>query len=462
MNLSEHIDPIEDYDDPDLIAWQIANAPTFPEYEPNDEEAYGRHLEIEAANQPVMTPGDEYELLMAADDYVDDVVSVALRQSREAAEEAMGSGEPWTQFLSTAGAEAVAPEMVVDWVFAAGLLVIAGQRGSGKTLTLLTQALSVAGVYNEHPTPSRIRRKVIYITEDVNQIRTIILGLRMDGKITASVEEVDEWLKLVPSKRLKPKKLKKLKQKYSGMIAPNLRVDGTYYNAPPLLVMDTLAACVQVDKIESNGEMSGAVSVVRETFRGMPVWLVTHISKADAKKMAKLDPDNMTAIGAQSLEGDVQGTAYIAIGSDKNRAVLLGKTRFESKQRRFKVVTHTVPMRLPNVLGEMEEFLIRYNEMTPEEPSASTVKDETTTTDESREVAKRAIIAFVASKPACSQAQIYKAVEGVGDGKKKKLLEELEREGMLVIKPASNGNGFEHTVAPQAMPSELINDNKES
>jgi hypothetical protein len=376
-----------------------------------------------------------------------------LALSEMAVEVAKASKKPWTNFQSTAGEQDVAPEMVVDWVFSAGLLVIAGQRGSGKTLTLVTQALAVAGVYNDHPTPSRIRRKVIYVTEDIGQIRTLISGLRKAGKITLPTGEVDKWFMLVESERKKPEDLAGLKNVFKDMVTPNQRIDGTYHDAKPLLVLDTLAANVEVKEISSNGEMSGAVSAVRETFRGMPVWLITHISKADAKRMSKLDGDNMTAIGAQSLEGDVQGTAYLAIDSRKGRALLLGKTRFEAKQRKFKVETHTVPMRLPNVLGEMEEFFVRYNEITPEAPVESVSDPDS---DAFKEMANK-VIQDLLKHPGSTKSASYNRVKGTKSVHTSAFnhLEETKR-----IFNDGTGSNTKYIVLSEAgeMPAELLND----
>ena len=131
MSFAEHFIPSDDYDDPEFVAQQIANAPTFPEFEENDEEAYGRHLEIEAANQPMISDAGEYDLMAGSDDLVADVLD-SLRESKHA----------WTNFDEDDDDYLVAPEMVIDDMIAVGRQTIAGRHGCGKSVTCASLAMT--------------------------------------------------------------------------------------------------------------------------------------------------------------------------------------------------------------------------------------------------------------------------------------------------------------------------------
>ena len=65
-----------------------------------------------------------------------------------------------------------APEFVLD-----------GQRGLGKTSVLLPMMMAVAGVI-DYPFKASIRRRVFYVTEDIEQARRIIAAIHKHGLIT--------------------------------------------------------------------------------------------------------------------------------------------------------------------------------------------------------------------------------------------------------------------------------------
>ena len=167
---------------------------------------------------------------------------------------------PFAKFIDGYTDTVEAPEMVVDDLWAAGTVCIAGERGLGKTSMLVPLALVPAGVVSDYPLQAKIRRKVVYVAEDVAQVRRIISAMRSTGLITASKQEFNQWFRLVEAKRLPPREIVKVVPDYEDLWTPNTKSDGSIYLAPPLVILDTTNATINLDNISDNAEVSSAVS----------------------------------------------------------------------------------------------------------------------------------------------------------------------------------------------------------
>ena len=115
---------------------------------------------------------------------------------------------------------------------------------------------------------------------------------------------------------------------YKSLKTPNRKLDGTIHYAEPLIVVDTYAANIIVDKLEDNTEHSKVHAMFRENFGDMPIWLVTHVVKKSAGRQSRNKIHELSAIGGQSLEADANGTAYIFEDS-KGLCLCIGKDRVE-------------------------------------------------------------------------------------------------------------------------------------
>ena len=68
---------------------------------------------------------------------------------------------PWCEFIPSCPDELKIVEFVLDDVIAAGTVVIAGERGLGKTSALVPLMASVAGLSSTFPLRASIERNVI-------------------------------------------------------------------------------------------------------------------------------------------------------------------------------------------------------------------------------------------------------------------------------------------------------------
>ena len=214
-----------------------------------------------------------------------------------------------------------APEFVLDGVLAAGAVVFAGERGLGKTSVLLPMMMAVAGVI-DYPFKASIRRKVFYVTEDIEQARRIIAAMHGHGLITVGEQELQKMFRLCPAHRIPISEATLYPKVLVGDYESNERVDGSIHKAPPVVVLDTVNTTLQIDNLNDNSEVSQSISSLREAFGSIPLITVGHVPKAsrgDAKKAS--------FNGAGAWENDTQQTLYLVQESGQ-RYLVMGKTRF--------------------------------------------------------------------------------------------------------------------------------------
>ena len=219
---------------------------------------------------------------------------------------------------------AEAPEFVVDDVVTAGTVVVAGERGIGKTSALVPLMIAPTGLLSSYPLTASIRRKVVYIAEDAAQVRRIISAMRSAGMIATSKNEFNEWFRLVEAKRMPAHEIVKVVPFYDDLWTENKKVDGSIYLAPPVVVLDTTNATIDLDNISDNSEVSGAVATLRQRFGDICLLMVGHVSKA-----SRSDARQLSFVGAGSWEGDTQQSLYL-VSEDDQRYLVLGKKRFEA------------------------------------------------------------------------------------------------------------------------------------
>jgi hypothetical protein len=96
--------------------------------------------------------------------------------------------------------------------------------------------------------------------------------------------------------------------------------------AAPLVVLDTVAATLEIKDENSNSDVSRAIAGVRQAIEGASVWFVAHVAK---DSMNLQEARELTARGASAFESDVQGTAVLAVDPEvpNQRWLVLGKKR---------------------------------------------------------------------------------------------------------------------------------------
>ena len=226
-----------------------------------------------------------------------------------------------------------AQEFVLDGVLAAGAVVFAGERGLGKTSVLLPMMMAVARVI-DYPFKASIRRRVFYVTEDIEQARRIIAAMKQHGKITVDEQELQKMFQLCPAHRIPLAEAICYPKMLVGDYESNECLDGSIYKAPPVVVLDTVNTTLQIDNLNDNSEVSQFISSLREAFGSIPLITVGHVPKAsrgDAKKAS--------FNGAGAWENDTQQTLYL-VQEGGQRYLIMGKKRFVPDYVEYLIESH--------------------------------------------------------------------------------------------------------------------------
>jgi hypothetical protein len=105
-------------------------------------------------------------------------------------------------------------------------------------------------------------------------------------------------------------------EEYSGWTVDNLKADGTYYAALPLVVFDTANAVFDLENENDNAEVGRAMAHVKQSFAGFPVIIVAHAAKSNG--MA--ETDGLSPRGASAWTGDAQGVYTVFKDGDIEEA----------------------------------------------------------------------------------------------------------------------------------------------
>jgi RecA-family ATPase len=227
------------------------------------------------------------------------------------------------------------PNWVIDGFMADGLTLIAGAPGVGKTSAIVPLAMQVAGFYSHFSNISiKIRRKVIYLSEDTGQVQRIQYALqkrlkRIEADLPIEWPEIANWFKVVATKRSSASDIAKLAILAAKNVSQFPDITGQPVDINPLIVIDTASASFNVDSENDNAEIAKYISAIKEGLigRGYPVWVVTHTPKA----LKRADVRDFSARGAGAWEGDANCVAYLfqEEGLDE-RFLKLGKHRYQS------------------------------------------------------------------------------------------------------------------------------------
>ena len=227
------------------------------------------------------------------------------------------------------------PNWVIDGFMADGLTLIAGAPGVGKTSAIVPLAMQVAGFYSHFSNISiKIRRKVIYLSEDTGQVQRIQYALqkrlkRIEADLPIEWPEISEWFKVVATKRSSASDIAKLAILAAKNISQFPDITGQLVDIKPLIVIDTASASFNVDSENDNAEIAKYISAIKEGLiaRGYPVWVVTHTPKA----LKRADVRDFSARGAGAWEGDANCVAYLFQEEGlEERFLKLGKHRYQS------------------------------------------------------------------------------------------------------------------------------------
>lgn len=271
---------------------------------------------------------------------------------------------PLTVFADQ-GEALVPPDWVLPDLIAEGVVLFAGGHGVGKTTALLPLAMAAAGVHRkDYPLAPEHWRHVIYITEDVNQAKRIIAGYTHDLDWPAGSEMAErtrERVHLVEAHRSKPVYVAAVGHIYRDSFTRTVTttgLDGETYTTEllPLVVIDTLAASLEIENENDNSEASAAIATLKQRFAGLPVWIVGHTAKANLN-----NPDAITARGAGAFEADAHQVLYLVKDNkSEKRWLKRGKTRHESPWQELEIISYSKTAATTNRFGSVEDVTLRW------------------------------------------------------------------------------------------------------
>lgn len=264
----------------------------------------------------------EPDAVSVADDFPDDLATLTDENDTEKAALTLENFVGSTEF-------------VVDGFLPTGVGVIAGAWGAGKTINLIPLLATAA-----HVTPrdwtvghSELRRHVVFVGEDIGQIKSAIGALSMNPG-AAPLAEILKWVHFYPAKRLSPDAL-------AGRVK-KLADEFTYENdhgfaVRPVVVLDTANANCE---LESEND-SRAVGQMMSALKGakVPTIIVGHVAKA----ITRSEFAAHSFRGSGAFEADADFTAYLLHDeSTDDRYIGVHKVRFAPEFREVAFGTYSM------------------------------------------------------------------------------------------------------------------------
>ena len=255
-----------------------------------------------------------------------------------------------------------APRWVIPGFIGHGVTVIAGAHGVGKTTTLLPLAMLAAGLHEAgNPIAPQHWRHVVYIVEEREQAERIVSGLVRYGGLGLDWATVRERLHIVEARRLPPDYVAQV----GSLYRESFTREAAGVQVLPLVVIDTMAATLELDSENDNSEASAAMAALKQGFDGLPVWLVGHLSKSN---LGRSEAQGMTLRGAGAFEADANQVLYL-VKEGETRYLVRGKTRFEARWPELEVSSHYTDVTAKNEFGTLEPVRLRWATLAAPEQS---------------------------------------------------------------------------------------------
>ncbi len=273
---------------------------------------------------------------------------------------------PLARYVDLDG-EPMAPRFVIPGFIGHGLVIVAGTHGVGKTTALLPLAMVAAGLHGHgDPLAPKHWRHVVYIVEDAEQALRIVAGIVKFGGLGLDVATVRERLHIVEARRLVPSYVAEVATTYREHFAR--LVDGV--EVPPLVVMDTKSAVLEMEEENSNSEASAIVALLKQSFESLPVWMVGHVAKASRGEIAGL-----SLRGGSAFEADANQVLYL-VKEGEARFLVRGKTRFEAQWPELAIESKTAATVAPDEYGDPQPVVLRWGIASPPEQSRKEAQEQ--------------------------------------------------------------------------------------
>lgn len=235
-------------------------------------------------------------------------------------------------------------EYLIDGFIAHSFSVIAGQPGVGKTTSILSLAMAVAGINVPNSDAQCEKpRKIIYVSEDLEQVKRTLFAYTKLFPIEAQL--IASRFVLIESKRADVTQVLKLAYNVQKHILDN---------ETPWLIIDTANATLDIESENDNSEVGKFMAALKEiiyTKLKTSISIITHTNKLISKK-----DDDASARGASAFTGDATLTAVIFLDDEKNRYIRLTKHRYEPIHFEMQFETHIHSEPKVNRHGKLQDF----------------------------------------------------------------------------------------------------------
>jgi hypothetical protein len=213
-------------------------------------------------------------------------------------------------------------EFVLDGFIPAGVSVIAGAWGAGKSTNLIPLLASVAHIAPEGwgfwPD---LRRHVLWVTEAPEQARDTLYSLAKEEE-AAPWGEFKEWFHIYPARRKAPKRIAR---QVKALVDRFSYVTDTGFRVHPVVILDTTTANLDLENESDNSEVGAAMSILKQALPGVPLILIGHTPKA----VVKGDIGDMTFRGAGAWEAEAVATFFVVYDPEiEARFLGIRKARF--------------------------------------------------------------------------------------------------------------------------------------
>ena len=269
---------------------------------------------------------------------------------------------PLAQFVDMDAVLGV-PEYLLPEFMGVGLVTVAGARGKGKTTALVSVGLLMAGLgpsASQALIPPKDRwRNVVYVTEDVRQVRSILHMQEVKEGLDGGL--IRARFKVVEAARMSAAKFIEVGELYERALTRWVPgADGVPVEIKPVVIVDTKSACFDVEDEDSNTEASKIAALIKQRFRGLPCVMIGHVRKADHEKM-----DELTMRGAGAMEADANQCLYLIEKADGTRCLVRGKTRFEGKWLSLEIETSVAAVSLVDRFKDTVTVQVRWGRVRP-------------------------------------------------------------------------------------------------
>ena len=121
-----------------------------------------------------------------------------------------------------------------------------------------------------------------------------------------------------------------------------------------MAVLDTKSAVLALDNENDNAKASAMMAAMKQSFGGIPVWLIGHAAKENLGHR-----DLKSSRGASAVDADAHQTIFVIVKNEK-RYLVQGKTRFESKYPELEITSYTYETIAADEFGNLEPLTLRW------------------------------------------------------------------------------------------------------